>query len=138
MLFRSSYTLPSSERFQLIGTEGKIDASPCFGYGECVGITYRATVGDQTKEHSHPVVDQFAGDTAYFSDCILNDSTPEPGGEEGFRDVRVLLAVERALATGQPQKLDALPAKTVPGSHQKRHYTLAEVPDYIDTESPTE
>lgn len=136
--FTISYTLPSSERFQLIGTEGEIEASPCFGYGEGVGITYRATVGDQTKEHSHPVVDQFAGETAYFSDCILNDSTPEPGGEEGFRDVRVLLAVERALATGQPQKLDALPAKTVPGSDQKRHYTLAEVPDYIDTESPTE
>jgi hypothetical protein len=68
----------------------------------------------------------------------LSDSMPEPGGEEGFRDVRVLLAVERALATGQPQKLDALPAKAVPGANQTRRYALAKVPDYIATESPTE
>jgi predicted dehydrogenase len=136
--FTISYTLPSSERFQLIGTKGEIEASPCFGYGKGVGITYRATVGDQTKEHSHPVLDQFAGETAYFSDCILSDSMPEPGGEEGFRDVRVLLAVERALATGQPQKLDALPSKAVPGANQTRRYALAKVPDYIATESPTE
>ncbi len=136
--FTISYTIPSSERFQLIGTEGEIEASPCFGYGEGMGVTYRATIGDQAKEHSHPVVDPLAGETAYFSDCILNDSIPEPSGEEGFRDVRVLLAVERALATSNPQKLNALPAKTVPGSDQKRQYALAESPDYIDTESPTE
>lgn len=136
--FTVSYTLPSSERFQLLATEGEIEASPCFGYGEGAGITYRATVGDQTQEHAHPVVDQFAGETAYFSDCILNDSTPEPSGEEGFRDVRVLLAVERALATGQPQTLEALPAKAVPTSDQKRNFKLASVPEFIDTESPTE
>ncbi len=84
------------------------------------------------------MVDQFAGETAYFSDCILNNLAPEPSGEEGFRDVRVLLAVERALATGQTQKLDPLPKKPVPNSDQKRHFELAKVPDYIDTESPTE
>ncbi|UZE31116.1 Gfo/Idh/MocA family protein [Pseudomonas asplenii] len=136
--FTLSYTLPDSERFQLIGTQGEIEASPCFGYGKEVGITYRATVGDQTREYSHPVVDQFAGETAYFSDCILNDSTPEPDGEEGFRDVRVLLAVERALITGTPQRLEPLPARRIPCRDQQRHYPLAEVPAYIDTQSPTE
>ena len=135
--FTLSYTLPSSERFQLIGTQGELEASPCFGYGEGVGITYRATLDGQTREHSHPVVDQFAGETAYFSDCILNDSTPQPSGEEGFRDVRVLLAVERALNTGLPQQLSALAPLRVPSKAEQRQYPLAQVPDFIDTESPT-
>jgi predicted dehydrogenase len=29
--FTVSYTLPDTERFQLLGTEGEIEASPCFG-----------------------------------------------------------------------------------------------------------
>lgn len=136
--FTVSYSLPSSERFQLSGTQGQIDATPCFGFGEGVGITYTATIGDQTREHKHPVVDQFAGETAYFSDCILNDQTPEPDGEEGWRDVRVIDAIERALTSGQPQKLDPLPAKRPVTRAQRREFPLAEVPDFIDTESPTE
>lgn len=136
--FTVSYSLPSSERFQLIGSTGEIEASPCFGYGEGVGITYRAIIDGKTLEHAHPVVDQFAGETAYFSDCILNDVAPEADADEGWRDVRVLAAVERALSTGQAQKLEPLPAKRVPDARQRRQYPLAKVPEYINTESPTQ
>lgn len=136
--FTVSYSLPDSERFQLLGTKGHIDASPCFGYGEGVAISYRATIGKQTREHVHPVVDQFAGETAYFSDCILNDQAPEPDGEEGWRDVRVVQAIERALETGQPQKLEPLPSRQRVRRGQQRQYPLAKVPEYINTESPTE
>ena len=136
--FTVSYVLPDSERFQLLGCEGQIDASPCFGYGEGVSITYRATIGDDTQEHVHPVVDQFAGETAYFSDCILNDVPPEPDGDEGWRDVRVLMAIEKALETGKSQPLEPLTAKRRARRDQQRQFPLAKVPDYIDTEDPTE
>ncbi|WP_040261349.1 Gfo/Idh/MocA family protein [Pseudomonas massiliensis] len=136
--FTLSYTLPSSERFQLIGTKGEIEASPCFGYGEGVSISYRATLDGKTQEHTHPVVDHFAGETAYFSDCILKDRAPEPDGQEGWRDVRVIQAIERALTTGQPQRLEPLAPKGTAQPDQRRQFPLAEVPDYINTESPTE
>jgi len=136
--FTISYSLPSSERFQLIGTKGEIEASPCFGFGEGVGITYRATIDGQTKEHAHPVVDQFAGEVAYFSDCIINDIAPEPDAEEGWRDVRILAAVERSLTSGRPQTFAPLPPKLVPMNDLQRQYPLAKVPDLISTESPTE
>ncbi|MBA1200256.1 Gfo/Idh/MocA family oxidoreductase [Pseudomonas capeferrum] len=136
--FTVSYTLPGSERFQLLGSKGEIEASPCFGYGEGVGIAYRAHIGDDTREHVHPVVDQFAGETAYFSDCILNDVQPEPNGEEGWRDVRVLVAVERSLESGEPQMLDPLPSRPHARRDQVRQFALAKVPEFIDTESPTQ
>lgn len=136
--FTVSYNLPSSERFQLLGSKGSIDASPCFGFGEGVGISYTATIGDDTREHHHPVVDQFAGETAYFSDCILNDQAPEPDGDEGWRDVRVIAAIERALETGQAQSLPPLAAKRTATAAQRREFTLAKVPAFVNTESPTE
>ena len=37
--------------------------------------------------------DQFAPEIKYFSDCILNGREPEPSGEEGMLDVRVIEAV---------------------------------------------
>ena len=88
-----SYTLPDTERFQLLGSKGEIEASPCFGYGDGVAISYRATLDGETRIHVNPVVDQFAGETAYFSDCILRNEAPEPDGEEGWRDVRVIAAI---------------------------------------------
>jgi predicted dehydrogenase len=136
--FTISYTLASTERFQLVGTKGEVEASPCFGYGEGVAIGYRATIGEQTLEHLHPVVDQFSGETAYFSDCILKGQDPEPDGDEGWRDVRVVAAIEKALQTGQPQQLPPLPAKRTVSRDQARQFPLAEVPDFINTESPTE
>ena len=136
--FTVSYTLPDTERFQLLGTKGEIEASPCFGYGEGVAIRYRATINGETTEQVHPVVDQFAGETSYFSSCILNDQAPEPDGEEGWRDVRVVMAIERALETGLPQKLEPLAARHQPRSTQCRKLALADVPPFINTESPTE
>ncbi|MCS4282526.1 putative dehydrogenase [Pseudomonas sp. BIGb0278] len=136
--FTVSYCLPDSERFQLLGSGGEIEASPCYGYGEDVAISYRATLDGTTRVHVHPVVDQFAGETAYFSDCILNDQAPEPDAEEGWRDVRVIMAIERALITGQAQMLEPLPARRLPQREQRRALALAEVPPYVNTESPTE
>lgn len=136
--FTVSYTLPDCERFQLLGSEGLIDASPCFGYGDGVAIKYHAEVEGDNRVHVSPVVDQFAGETAYFSDCILRDEAPEPDGDEGWRDVRVIMAIERALSSGLPQRLEPLPARRHARREQRRSFALAPVPPYVNTESPTQ
>ena len=64
---------------------------------------------------------------------------PEPDGEEGWRDVRVVAAIERALLTGQPQRLEPLPARAFARRReQRRAFALAEAAPMINTESPTE
>lgn len=45
--------------------------------------------------------DQFAPELLYFSDCILRDSEPEPSGEEGMADIRVIEALNRSMETGR-------------------------------------
>lgn len=135
--FTVSYSVPGSERFQLIGSEGEIEASPCFGFGPGTAITYRTTRGEQQEERRQAVLDQFAGETAYFSDCILNDRQPEADAEEGWLDVRVIAAVERALESGQPQRLEPYDRSKRPGRDQARQYPQGEVPSFIDAEPPT-
>ncbi|WP_287811137.1 Gfo/Idh/MocA family oxidoreductase [Pseudomonas sp.] len=136
--FTVSYSLPGSQRFQLFGSKGEIDASPCFGFGEGVAIGYQLIVDGKTEQHSAPVVDQFGGETQYFSDCILKGEKPGPDGDEGWRDVRVLAAIEKALETGQPQRLEPLAPRADIQPGQARQLPLAKVPAYINTAEPND
>ena len=56
----------------------------------------------------------------------------------GWRDVRVLAAIERALESGQPQRLDPLPKRQGPTREQVRSLPLAQVPEYVNTKAPLE
>jgi len=136
--FIVSYSLPGSQRFQVIGTQGEIEASPCFGFGEGVAIGYRLIIDGKTQEHQHPVVDQFGGETQYFSQCILEGRAPEPDGDEAWRDVRVLAAIEHALETGEPQRLAPLPSRAGIQPDQARQLPLAKVPPYVNTAEPND
>lgn len=103
--FTVSYSSAATEQLTLVGTKGSLTASPCYGYGETVGISYTTTIDGAEETHAFEPVEQFGGETDYFSDCILNDRQPEADGNEGFFDVMVLAAIEEALRTGEPQEL---------------------------------
>ena len=81
------------------------------GYMFGMALEQRTVIG-QTKLHqSFKATDQFGGQMMYFSGCILDDRDPEPDGEEGLADVRVLEAILEARRTGQPQHLPAVRAR---------------------------
>jgi predicted dehydrogenase len=101
--FTVAYGLNAVDEYRVVGTEGDLQVSPGFGFG--TGLRHRLTVGESTTETPFREVDQFGGEIAYFSDCILEDADPEPDGEEGRLDVRVVAAIGRALETGEPQRL---------------------------------
>ncbi|AOX19338.1 Gfo/Idh/MocA family protein [Kozakia baliensis] len=127
--FLVSYACSMVEEFTLVGDKGTVHAAPCFMFGPGEGISYTATIGEKKEERPHKAVEQFGGETDYFSECILNDRDPEPNGEEGLMDVRVLAAIERALETGEVQKL--APAK------RSRHVEPDQVRDLKLTKEPT-
>jgi hypothetical protein len=49
--------------------------------------------------------DHFGGEMKCFSDCILKGTDPEPDGEEGYADARVLEGVLTALKSGEAVQL---------------------------------
>ena len=56
--------------------------------------------------------DQFAPELLYFSDCILNDREPEPSGEEGLQDVRIVQALYESAQTGRPVAIPPFEKRT--------------------------
>lgn len=81
---------------------------PAYNFDQAV--SYRTRFGEGGQEEKtkiFPKVDQFGGETEYFSDCILKDVEPEPNGEEGLMDVRVVCAIKESLKTGKSVQLEA-------------------------------
>jgi predicted dehydrogenase len=102
-VFTSSFGAADQDRILVAGTKGTIELQGAyrFDYGRKIVLTN----ADGVKTFDIPHTDNFAGQSAYFADCILNNKKVLPDGEEGLADMRVLLAIEKAAATGKTQKL---------------------------------
>lgn len=102
--FIISFESDDTDTYRVIGTEGEITVEQ--GYDFHFNPRIWLTKGRDRREIEVPDTDHFAGQTAYFSDCILAGKRPVPDGEEGLADVRALLAIEAAAKSGQAQKVD--------------------------------
>lgn len=96
--FNLSYFGNQANSFIAVGSKGTVRLDPSYTFSTALNQT--TEVGDKRKTHSFKHTDHFGGEMKYFSDCILHDRQPEPDGEEGYADVRVLEAIIRALDNG--------------------------------------
>ncbi len=128
--FIVSYSSARVDQYRVIGTQGDLEVSPGFNFG--VALRHRLTLNGRTREQPFDATDQFGGELQYFSDCILNDREPEPNGEEGLADVRILAAIERALESGQSQSLGPFQRRGRIEASQVRKLPAAAAPDRID------
>ena len=63
-----------------------------------------AQLTDDMSQYKDPA--QFVAESDYFSKCILDGTKPEPSGEEGLRDMRIMMKIyESAKNAGAPIKL---------------------------------
>ena len=134
--FVVSYSGASIDQYRILGTQGNLEVSPGFMFG--VGLKYRATIDGKTHEQAFDATDQFGGELQYFSDCILNNREPEPNGEEGLADVRVLAAIERALESGQPQNLGPFQRQGRMETAQVRKLPPVPSPELVDAAEPSQ
>lgn len=130
--FMVSYACAPVEGLTLFGSKGSVKVDPCYTFGPSVAITYTTLIDGKKDRQSYGPVEHFGGETFYFSECILNDRDPEPDGEDGLRDVRVLVAVEEALRTGKPQSLPPLPARE--GIQQDQMVSLPPVEQPLESD----
>jgi predicted dehydrogenase len=133
--FVVSYSGANIDQYRILGTKGDLEVSPGFMFG--VGLKYRATIDGKTHEQAFDATDQFGGELQYFSDCILNNREPEPNGEEGLADVRVLAAIERALESGQPQNLGPFQRQGRMETAQVRKLPPVPAPELVDAAEPS-
>jgi predicted dehydrogenase len=93
----------SVSSYRVVGTDAELRVEPAFEYVD--PITHHVTRDGRTREKSFKRTDQFAPELVYFSRCILEGHEPEPSGEEGLADVRVVNAVFESVRSGRVVKL---------------------------------
>lgn len=90
--------------YRVVGSKGDLRLDPAFDY--VTRLREVVTIDGQPREKTFAKSDQFAPELVYFSQCIIDDVEPEPSGEEGLADVRVLENIVRAAELGVKVKLD--------------------------------
>lgn len=101
--FTVSYYGSAIDSYTVVGTKGTLQVEPAYTYGK--PLEHFLRLDGKENKTGYKNTDQFGGEMKYFSQCILHDIDPEPDAEEGLADVRVLEAIDRALKTGEVQKL---------------------------------
>lgn len=115
--FVTSFNAADVAAYRIVGTRGHLHADPAYEYAE--GLECTVIIDGKKTRKSTGKRDQFAPELLYFSDCILNDREPEPSGEEGLQDVRIVQALYRSAKTGRPVAIQSFKKRTRPTSRQR-------------------
>jgi glucose-fructose oxidoreductase len=106
-------------------------------YEYAIPLKYRLTVGGKSREKTFPKRDQIAPEFAYFSDCVLKGTEPEPSGAEGLADVRIIRAAYESARTGRPVSLERFERGTRPTPELAMAAPPVDKPDLFHAEPPS-
>jgi glucose-fructose oxidoreductase len=120
--------------YHVAGTKGSLTLDPAYSYEK--EIQHWLTVDGKTSQKTFPRHDQFGAEIAYFSDCLLKDQEPEPNGEEGLADVRVVQAIYRSAEAGRPVRLPPFERQRRPGPRQEIEKPPVKEPKLLHAATP--
>jgi glucose-fructose oxidoreductase len=134
--FVCSFGAAEVASYQIVGTQGDLRVDPAYGYAG--RLKHHLTVEGKTSTKTFARRDQFAPELLYFSDCIINDRRPEPSGEEGLADVRIIRAIYESARRHRPIQLPATLSKARPDSSQEEYRPPVSEPELVHTEPPSQ
>ena len=108
---------------------------PAYEYAE--GLVYELTVNGKTTRKRIGKRDQFAAELLYFSDCILKNREPEPSGEEGMQDVRIVQALYESAETGKAVAIPPFDRTRRPTGKQRISKPGVRKPELVHARSGT-
>jgi len=127
--FVTSFNAADVAAYRIVGTRGHLQADPAYEYAE--GLKYTLTIDGKRRTKRIGKRDQFAPELLYFSDCILNDRQPEPSGDEGLQDVRIVEALYESAQRKRPVALRPVQKRVRPTSRQRISRPGVAKPDLI-------
>jgi predicted dehydrogenase len=131
-----SYAANGINQFIVTGTKGSLEMNPSFTYG--MGLEQFTRIGEKETHKKFSETDQFGGEMSYFSNCILNNLTVEPDGEEGYADVRVLEGIQNAIRTGRSVTLPPFTrTRRINTDEQVETLSAVRAPERVDVTPPS-
>ena len=98
----SSYGYDSQNRYRVVGTDGWMELEPATIYSN---LRMRVHKNNLLEEVQLPVRDHFALEMDHMSECVMENKEPLTPGEEGLRDLTIMMKIYEAAKTGGTVKL---------------------------------
>jgi len=98
----SSYGYDSQNRYRVVGTDGWMELEPATIYSN---LRMRVHKNNALEEVQLPVRDHFALEMDHMSECVMENKEPLTPGEEGLRDLTIMMKIYEAAKTGGTVKL---------------------------------
>jgi predicted dehydrogenase len=98
----SSYGYFHTSCFRVIGTKGWLEMDPATWYS---GLRLRVGDDNGITEKELPTRDHFALEMDHLSQCVMDNKEPLTPGEEGLRDISLMMAVYESARTGKTVKV---------------------------------
>lgn len=133
--FTTSIGAAAVDSYRVVGTRGELLVEPAYSYHD--DLKHRLTVEGETKETIFTRRDQFAPELVSFSKHILEGTAPEPSGEEGLADARVIDALFRSAVRGQWVKLERFERANRPDIAQEIRKPPVKEPRTIHAHAPS-
>ena len=133
--FTCSMGAADVSEYHVVGTKGSLRVEPAYEYAE--GLEHHLQIGGDSKREKFAKRDQFAAELLYFSDCVLQGREPEPSGEEGLADVRVIRALLRSARAGRPVRLGRFARRRRPRLAQEIRRPPVRKPRVVRAQAPS-
>ena len=134
--FVTSFNATDVASYRIVGTKGQIHVNPAYEYAE--GLGYELTVNGKTTRKRIGKRDQFAPELLYLSDCILKNRVPEPSGDEGLQDVRIVQALYKSAETGKAVGIPPFDRSKRPTGRQRITKPGVSMPALVKVQSASE
>jgi glucose-fructose oxidoreductase len=115
--FVTSFNADDVGSYRIVGTKGQLHVNPAYEYAE--GLAYELTTNGRTTRRRIAKRDQFAPELIYFSDCVLKGRDPEPSGEQGLQDVRIVQALYESADIGKVVQIPPFASRKRPTGRQR-------------------
>ena len=98
----SSYGYSGQNRYRVVTTKGWFELEPATQYD---GLRMYLHHDNITEERLLPVRDHFALEMDHMSGCVMENKEPLTPGEEGLRDLTIMMGIYEAARTGKVVRL---------------------------------
>lgn len=132
--FTTSFGATDRSVFEVIGTEGVVKMDPAYEMAQA--LKAEITVNGKTKKETFPKRDQFAAELIYFSNCVLHNREPEPSGQEGLADVRIIRAILKSAESNKPVSIEPLQIERRPEADQEIFKEAVTPPKLVRAAAP--
>ena len=133
--FTVSFGSFEQDQYRIVGTKGAITLDQGYEYALPRTLVLSTSSGERRKRFRPS--DQFGPELVAFSRAVLDDRAIEPDGEEGLRDVRIIVAALKSARENKPLNLVWPARKRLPEPSDRIYRPAVREPHLVGVEAPT-